>query len=94
MTLAVFSFVVVPAEYSAFTGRFPLAWVIWLFLMTLLLFPFAAVEVENKMVPETVEVLLPSILANCSVSEWAPLIKRTVEVPAVAEVLVLRKVNP
>ena len=78
-----------PNENMAFKGRLASTSAVMLLLLMLLLSLPPAEAVEKKMIPAEASVLEPSIRQNCTVLEQASLMKRIVEVPAVAEVLVL-----
>jgi hypothetical protein len=79
----------------AFTGKLPPAGVIAQLEMVLpsLPLPVVAVPVEKNIVPEVANVLEPEMVQLVMVLLLASLIKRMVEVFAVAETVVLVKVN-
>src|SRR5436190_6744353 len=99
--LTVLLFVAVPRPVTALTGRLAPAGPMLLFRIVLLLLPTIVVptagEVLNRTVPPavapTVTVEEPWMLQFLSVLFCAPLIKRMVLVPAVAETVVFENVS-
>src|SRR3954469_13250863 len=93
----VFGAAALPRAIRAFVGRFaPAGPILFPDTMLLLFPPRAAVLVLNRTFPPAVPTAAvdePDIVQFAKISFWAPLINRTVLVPAVAETVVFERVS-
>src|SRR6476620_3777780 len=95
-TLPLFDLAAVPRVITALLGRLTPAGPMLLFATVLLLFPATAVDVLKNTVPPavpTADVDAPRIVQLAMMSFCAPLIRRIVLVPAVADAVVVEMVS-